>query len=68
MAATAMLKVRKIAISLQRMDRNFDEIWQSDATELSRHHQLIIFRELKIQDGGGRHRGKSINCIIFTTN
>jgi len=45
MAAAAILTNRKIAITLQQIDR-FDEIWHSDSAWPFLNHQLIKFENL----------------------
>jgi len=64
MVASAILKNRKIAISRLRFDRFQPNLaWRRISTHLSC-PTVKNFEILKIQDGGGRHLGKSKNRHI----
>jgi len=54
MAAAAVLKITKIAISPQRFDRSY-EIWYADAKWLSNHFAIVKkfeFHKSNMADGG----------------
>jgi len=61
MAAAAMLKNLKIAISRQRFDRSARNLARGRSSTLVARSTVEKFEILKIQDGGGRHLEKSKN-------